>query len=83
MWTDRQPDMTRLIVAFRNFANARKKKELACIVFSGYAAFNDNSESSRAVDLAVLAYREWEIDKKVNQSNRCAGRYSNSAFPEY
>ena len=31
---------------------------LACIVFSGRVEFNSMSESSRAVDLAVLAFRE-------------------------
>ena len=57
MRTDRQPDMAKLIVAFRNFVKTLNK-ELACIVCSGYVAFNGMSETSRAVQLAVLAYRE-------------------------
>jgi predicted nucleotidyltransferase len=57
MRTDRQSDMAKLIVTFA-ILRTRLKKELAYIDFSGYVAFNGMSESSREVDLAVLAYRE-------------------------
>jgi len=32
VWTDRRTDMTRLVVAFRNFANASKKCHIAVVL---------------------------------------------------
>ena len=51
---DRQTDMTKLIVSFA-ILGTRLKKDLACIVCM---ICNGTSESSSAVDLAVLAYRD-------------------------
>ena len=38
--TDGQTDMTKLIVAFRNFANAPKKSRIAADVFFPFSEFN-------------------------------------------
>jgi hypothetical protein len=56
MWTDRQTDMTKLVVAFRNFANAPKIGVFTYVVRKETGTSINNTTGSRYIFLKPIVF---------------------------